>query len=242
MKNAKYKKNYKILCLIPARGGSKRLPKKNILLLGGRPMLEYVCRAAKQSSLVNRIVLSTDDDEIAQVGRKNGIEVPFKRPSELAQDTTPTVPVLRHALTFLKEKEGYWPDFVLMLPPTAPFVKTEQIDKALRVLIDKGVDSVETLIEVPTIFHPYNERYIDEKGFTHFLMPKERAEHSIESGKRPKIYALGNLFAFKPENLFETNTIQGKTSLSIIIDRETAWDIDDTLDLFIAQCLLERKT
>jgi N-acylneuraminate cytidylyltransferase len=119
-------------------------------------------------------------------------------------------------------------------------VQTEQIDKALKLLFNRKIDSVETIIEVPTVFHPYNERYIDKKGFTHFFMPKERAKASIESGKRPKIYAIGNLFVFKPDNLFKTNTIQGKKSVSLIIDWETAWDVNDPFDLFVAECLLKR--
>ncbi|MFQ6049523.1 MAG: acylneuraminate cytidylyltransferase family protein [Candidatus Paceibacterales bacterium] len=233
--------SYKILCLIPARGGSKRIPKKNIVPLLGRPMIEYVFNAVKKSKLVNRIILTTDDEEIARIGRKNGIEIPFKRPQSLATNKTPTLPVLKHALKFLKEKENYWPDFILLVTPDSPLIQTDQIDRALKLLIRRKVDSVETVIEVPTVFHPYNERYIDKKGFTHFLMPKERAKHSIESGKRPKIYAFGNLFAFKPENLFKTNTVQGKSSISIIIDRETAWDVNDPFDLFIAECLMRKR-
>lgn len=232
----------KILCLIPARGGSKRIARKNIVRIAGKPMVEYVFDAVKKSRLVNRIVLTTDDEEIAQIGQRNGIEVPFQRPQELATDQTPMIPVLKHALHFLKEKEGYWPDYVLLVQPTSPCIQPEQIDEALNLIQEKNVDSVETVIEAPTVFHPYNLRYIDEAGLTHFLMPEKRAEHSIESGKRPKIYARGNLFVFKPENLFETGTIQGRTSASVIIDRKSAWDVDDPLDLSFAQHFFENFT
>lgn len=238
---SKQKQKHKVLCVIPARGGSKRIPKKNLAPLLGQPMIKHVFDAVKKSKMVNRIILSSDDKEIVKVARKNGIEIPFKRPKKLATSKAPMIPVLKHALKFLKEEEDYWPDFVLMIHPTSPFVQTEQIDKALKLLIAKKVDSVETVIEVPTVFHPFNERYIDKKGFTHFLMPRERVKASIESGKRPKIYAFGNLFAFRPENLFDTNTIQGKTSLSIIIDWETAWDVNDPFDLFIAKCLIKKR-
>ncbi|MFQ6049519.1 MAG: phosphoadenylyl-sulfate reductase [Candidatus Paceibacterales bacterium] len=227
-----------ILCLIPARGNSEKIPKRNITPISGKPMIEYVFDAAKKSKLVNRIVLSTEDEEIAEIARKNNIEVPFKRPEELAGEKTPMLPVLKHALTFLKEKEDYWPDFVLMIQPTSPLIRTEQIDRALKVLIEKKVDSVETVAEIPLIFHPYNVRYIDEQGYTRFLMPKERVE-SIERSERQKFYTLGNLFAFKPENLFETNTVQGRTSLPVVIDRKSALGVKDPLDLFFAEHLFE---
>lgn len=229
----------KILCLIPAKGNSEKIPKRNITPISGKPMIEYVFDAVKKSKLVNRIVLSTEDEEVAEIGRKNGIEVPFKRPKELATEKAPMLDVLKHALTTLKESEGYWPNFVLMVQPISPLIQAEHIDRALRLLSEKGVDSVETVTEVPAVFHPYNVRYINNEGYTQFLMPAKRAEHTIESGKRPKTYTIGNLFAFKPENLFETNTVQGKTSLPIVIDRKSAIGVKDTLDLFFAEHLFE---
>jgi N-acylneuraminate cytidylyltransferase/CMP-N,N'-diacetyllegionaminic acid synthase len=234
-------KTYKILAIIPARGGSKRIPKKNIVPLLGRPMIEYAFDAIKASRYVNRIVLSTDDEEIAEVGRKNGIEVPFLRPAELAQDHSPTEPVLTHALNFLREKENYWPDFVLLVQgASAPLIKTEQIDAALEMLMTNNVDSVETVIEVPTVFHPYNIRYIDEDGFTKFLFLKQRQEAKA-TGKRPKVYAIGNLFVFRPKNLFDVGTIQGQKSKSLIIDSESAVDVDTYADLRFAEFLMSKR-
>ena len=230
----------KILGIVTARGGSKRILKKSIAPLLGRPMMAYVLDALKKSQTVNRIIVDTDDEEMAEVGRTNGAEIPYLRPKELAQDSTGHVPVLKHALEFLKEKEGYWPDAVVLVQPTSPLVTAAHIDDTVRLLFESGVDSAETVIEVPTIFHPYNIRYIDAEGYTHFLLEKERAE-AQKIGKRPPMYVIGTVYTFRPDNLWETGTIQGKRSKSVIIDRALAIDVDEPVDLIIAEALMKHR-
>src|SRR3989344_1919877 len=109
-----------ILGIILARGGSKSIPRKNIKPFCGKPLIVWSIEAGLKSHMLDRLILSTDDEEIAQVGRDAGAEVPFMRPAELAQDTTPSMPVLQHAVAWLKEHEGYMPDYVLLLEPTSP--------------------------------------------------------------------------------------------------------------------------
>ncbi len=230
----------KILGIVTARGGSKRILKKSIAPLLGRPMMAYVLDALKKSQTVNRIIVDTDDEEMAEVGRTNGAEIPYLRPKELAQDSTGHVPVLKHALEFLKEKEGYWPDAVVLVQPTSPLVTAAHIDDTVRLLFESGVDSAETVFEVPTIFHPYNIRYIDAEGYTHFLLEKERAE-AQKIGKRPPMYVIGTVYTFRPDNLWETGTIQGKRSKSVIIDRALAIDVDEPVDLIIAEALMKHR-
>ena len=230
----------KILGIVTALGGSKRILKKSIAPLLGRPMMAYVLDALKKSQTVNRIIVDTDDEEMAEVGRTNGAEIPYLRPKELAQDSTGHVPVLKHALEFLKEKEGYWPDAVVLVPPTSPLVTAAHIDDTVRLLFESGVDSAETVFEVPTIFHPYNIRYIDAEGYTHFLLEKERAE-AQKIGKRPPMYVIGTVYTFRPDNLWETGTIQGKRSKSVIIDRALAIDVDEPVDLIIAEALMKHR-
>ena len=111
----------KILGIIPARGGSKSVPRKNIKDLGGKPLIAWTIEAAKASGVFDRLILTTDDEEIAEVGKKWGAEVAFMRPAELAQDTTPTLPVLQHAVKWLEDNDGSKPDAGMILQPTTPF-------------------------------------------------------------------------------------------------------------------------
>src|SRR5262245_13926725 len=122
-----------VLGLIPARGGSKGVPRKNIKPLAGKPLLNYTAEAALSSQKLTRVILSTEDEEIAEVGRACGIEVPFLRPAELAQDTTPTLPVVQHALQFLEAMGSHF-DAVCLLQPTNPFRRTVDIDNCIELL------------------------------------------------------------------------------------------------------------
>src|SRR3989338_7151887 len=131
----------RILGIIPARGGSKSVPRKNIKELGGKPLIGWTIDAAKASGVLDRIILTTDDNEIAGVGKQSGVEVPFMRPKELAEDKTPTLPVLQHAVEWLKEHERYYPDAVMLLQPTAPFRQAEHIEDAVTLFEQSGADS-----------------------------------------------------------------------------------------------------
>jgi CMP-N-acetylneuraminic acid synthetase len=131
------------VAIIPARGGSKGLPRKNIRLLAGKPLIAYSIEAAKGSPYVDRVVVSTDDPEIAEVSQQWGAEVPFLRPTELAQDLTPTEPVLAHAVEWLERVEGYRVDVVLFLQPTDLFRTRSMVDETIRrLLADPSLDSV----------------------------------------------------------------------------------------------------
>jgi len=169
-----------ILAIIPARGGSKGIPRKNIRLFAGYPLIAWSIAAAKQSSLVTRVIVSTDDEKIAEVAREWGAETPFLRPAELAQDKTTDLPVFEHALKQLEEVEGYRPEIVVQLRPTSPIRPKSMVDDAIRVLLDhqdadcaRGVvpagqnpfkmwrfsgddKPLGQLLEVPGIAEPYN--------------------------------------------------------------------------------------
>jgi CMP-N-acetylneuraminic acid synthetase len=125
-----------VLAIIPARGGSKGIPRKNIRLFAGYPLIAWSIAAARQARLVTRTIVSTDDAEIAAVAREYGAEVPFLRPSELAQDQTPDWPVFEHALRWLDEHEGYRPQIVVQLRPTSPIRPPWCVDEAVRILLD----------------------------------------------------------------------------------------------------------
>jgi CMP-N,N'-diacetyllegionaminic acid synthase len=198
--------------------------------------MAWVLDALRESRLVTRTIVDTDDSEMAAVGRSHGAEVPYVRPAHLASPSATHVAVLTHALERLQALDDYYPDAVVLAQPTSPFVTAEHIDAAVTLLAETDADSVETVIEVPTVFHPYNVRVRDPDGRTRFLMPSERAAAS-EEGRRPQMYAIGNVYVFRPGNLAETGTIQGRVSRSFVVDRRAGFDVDDPFDLRIAEAL-----
>ena len=134
------------LALIPARGGSKSIPRKNIIDFAGFPLISYSIAAGLAAETVTRVIVSTDDDEIAEISRRYGAETPFVRPAELSQDNTPDLPVFRHALEWLAENEDYRPDIVVQLRPTSPFRRVRHIDDAVYRLIGRpDADAVRTV-------------------------------------------------------------------------------------------------
>jgi len=154
----------RILAIIPARGGSKGVPRKNIKLLGGVPLLAYTSRLAKKSRLISKIVLSTDDPEIAHVGLNEGIEVPFLRPSELAQDSTPTLPVLQHALEYYATMGEYF-DAICLLEVTSPFRALEFLEAAIAKFISTDADSLVSVLPVPANYNPHWTFEEEDSGF-----------------------------------------------------------------------------
>jgi len=236
-----YNKNKKeVLATVTARGGSKLIPRKSIVPLLGKPSMGWVLEALTQARTVTRIIVDTDSEEMAEVGRRFGVEIPFLRPSHLAQDDTSHIAVLQHELDFLKEKEGYEPDAVVLVQPTSPLVSSDEIDKCIELLFAEHLDSVESVFEVPTHFHPFAQRVINESGFTHFLFEKERME-SKRKKNAPVTYAMGNVYCFRPSNLSRFGTIQGEKSKSVVIERCNAVDINEPFDIEIAEIVLKNK-
>src|SRR5215472_8162893 len=126
----------KVLCLIIARGGSQRVPNKNIRLLAGRPLLAYSIEAAKRSRYIERVVVSTDSEAIAQVALASGAEAPFRRPAEISQGHSTELQAMEHSLGWFRDHENYEPDFVALLRPTSPFRTTATIDRAVELLMN----------------------------------------------------------------------------------------------------------
>src|SRR3989344_675046 len=144
-------KNYKVLGLILARGGSKSIPKKNIKLLGGKPLLVHTIEKAKAAKYIDRLILSTDDVEIAKLAKRHGCEVPFFRPADLAQDDSTDYEAFRHALNWLKENENWQPEFIVHLRPTHPFRKSKHIDQGIEMLNDNPKADAVWTVGVPPV-------------------------------------------------------------------------------------------
>jgi CMP-N-acetylneuraminic acid synthetase len=154
----------RVLGLVPARGGSKGIPRKNIRALAGRPLLEYTALAALGASTLARVVLSTDDEAIAEAGLAAGLAVPFRRPAELAEDDTPTLPVVQHALAWLSRHDERY-DAVCLLQPTAPFRRAATIDACVRLLERTEADSVVSVVRVPSEHNPHWVYFRSPEGY-----------------------------------------------------------------------------
>jgi len=227
------------VAIITARGGSKSIPKKNIVDLGGKPLIAYAIEAIKRCKSVSRIVVSTDSEEIAAVSREYGAETPFVRPAELAEDRTASIPVIAHALEWLEEHENFKPEYVLLAEPTAPFIKTEQIDQSFELMISKNADSAITVVTVPRVFHPYHVRHITSEGYIEFDNEEMHYAHPNRQSD-PKRFAHGNLWWFKRDLFLKERKIEVGRRVGLEVDPESAHDINDPFDLDIARILITK--
>ena len=227
-----------ILGLIPARGGSKSIPHKNIVPLAGRPLLAYTCDAALASKRLTRVILSTDDPSIAQVGKECGVEVPFMRPSELAEDDTPALSVIQHVLQVLMETESYRPDAVVLLQPTSPLRRPEHIDAAVDVLESAGADSVVSVVEVPHQFSPVSVMRIENGK----LVPVLDGPLISRRQDKPQVFARnGPAVLVMRLATIEKGSLYGEDCRPLLMDAEDSLDIDSPFDLLIAETILSHR-
>ncbi|MHC1771549.1 MAG: HAD hydrolase family protein [Flexilinea sp.] len=223
-----------VLAIIPARGGSKGIPGKNIRNFAGYPLISYSIAAAKQSKLVTRVIVSTDDSEIASVARAWGAETPFLRPSEFAADHSLDLPVFRHALQWLAENEGYKPDIVVQLRPTSPIRPLTMVDDAVQLLIDHPeADSVRGV--VPSNENPFKMWRIDPvTGTMSGLINIEGIEEPYNAPRQvlPVTYwQTGHIDAIRPEHTFmAADSMSGKVILPLMVDPSFTVDIDTLAD------------
>ena len=230
---------YNILGVITARGGSRGIPSKNIKELGGKPLICYSINPGNESKLITHLIVSTDDKEIAEVAKKCGGYVPFIRPKELAEDKTPHLPVMQHAVKFMEEKEGIIFDYVVILQPTSPFRNAEDIDVTLKKLIDTGADSAVSLSQVDDSNHPYKMRKF--KG----EMLEQICGHLGEAGNyrrqdQETFYKWNSsVFAAKRDTYMVKNSLYGDTLTGVLTSDERKLDIDNEDDWNKAEKMLE---
>jgi len=232
------KQKYKILGVIPARGGSKTIPKKNIKILLNKPLIAYTIEAALKSKLLTKVIVSSDDPEIIEVSKKYGAEVPFVRPKELATDTALAVDTIKHAVLTMEELERTKYDYVVMLQPTTPFRTAEDIDAALEKLITTGADSVISVVNVGAM-HPARMKKIVNDRLVDY------AEEEIENMPRqmltPVYIRNGAIYATKRDVLVNQNTFKGNDCRPYIMPEERSINIDSELDFLLAEAVLKRK-
>jgi CMP-N,N'-diacetyllegionaminic acid synthase len=226
----------KIFGLIPARGGSKGVPRKNIKLLAGKPLLAYTAEAALAAHGLTRVMLSTDDEEIAAVGRACGIDVPFLRPAELAQDTTPTLPVVQHALRWLLER-GESFDALCLLQPTNPLRSARDIEACLELFLAQRADTVFTVLRVPAEHNPHWVYFKNDDGSLR-LSTGEPAPIPRRQDLPTAFHREGSVYLTRTEIILEQNSLYGARVLGCEIEPSRSVNIDTAEDWQRAEALL----
>ena len=233
-------KQIEILALIPARGNSKSISKKNIQEFAGYPLIAYSITSALRSKHVTRVIVSTDNEEIAYISREFGAETPFSRPEEIAQDDTMDFPVFEHALHWLEENENYRPKIVVHLRPTSPVMPIGLIDDAIEGLINHPeVDSVRCV--VPADQNPYKMWHIDSNGILKPILKVDGLAESYNAPRQklPKTYwQTGHIDVIRRDTLLKKHSMSGGKIFPVLIDPKFAIDIDTTLDWIRAERLV----
>ena len=224
----------KVLAIIPARGGSKGIPRKNIRSMLGKSLVQRTFETVSQSKLLDRIILSTDDKLIADHGKDCGLDVPFIRPSQLASDNSPMIGVIFHALETLKEVENYKPDSVMILQPTSPLRKPEHIDKAIMLLKDN--DAVCSLVQTPMIMSPYYAMKITDEGYVDYFL--DEGQKIKRRQDVPKTYLRdGTTYLTTIKALYKYKDFygNGKSCIPMLIPNEESLSIDTLEDWALAE-------
>jgi CMP-N,N'-diacetyllegionaminic acid synthase len=227
-----------VLGLVPARGGSKGVPGKNVRPLVGHTLLEYTARAARESGVLDRVILSTDAPEIADAGRCAGLEVPFMRPALLAADDTPMVPVIEHALAETA-KHGWMPDIIVLLQPTSPLRRPDHIRDAVNLLRETNADSVVTVVEIPRHLSPDYVMRIDGGRLKPFLPDGPRITRRQDA--RPAYSRDGTVYAFRRSTLARCGGIYGDDCRPLLIDARESLSIDTQDDWDEAERVLAAR-
>jgi CMP-N,N'-diacetyllegionaminic acid synthase len=226
----------RVLGLIPARGGSKGVPRKNIRLLCGKPLLEYTAQAALAARRLSRVILSTDDEEIAGIGRQCGLDVPFLRPADLARDDTPTLPVVRHALGWIQNSgESY--DAVCLLQPTSPLRSPEDIDGCIDLLERTDADAVVTVLTVPAEHNPHWVYFQRKDGLLQ-LSTGESNPISRRQDLPPAFHREGSVYVVRWEVVMEGDSLYGKRLAGYPVDPGRSVNIDSPEDWANAERLI----
>ncbi|RMH73743.1 MAG: acylneuraminate cytidylyltransferase [Gemmatimonadetes bacterium] len=229
-----------VLAIIPARGGSKSIPRKNIKLLAGHPLLAYSIAAGRQAASVGRVIVSTDDSLIAEVAQRYGAEVPFIRPSQLAQDDTTDFPVMVHALKWLEENEAYKPEIIVQLRPTSPFRPPTSVDESVQLLVaDPQADSVRSITRSGE--NPYKMWRREAKYLTPLLESEFDEPYNLPRQKLPPTFwQTGHIDTIRYRTIMEKQSLTGDHILPLMIDPYYAVDIDTPDQWVFAEWLIAK--
>lgn len=234
----------KILGIVTARGGSKRVPRKNIKDFCGKPLLVWTAEAGIASGVLDRFVLSTDDKEIAEVGKKVGLEVPFMRPAELAGDTASSYEVVKHAVEWLKKNENYEAPWIILLEPSSPARQPFHIQEVAELISNPNAnfDSLLGIAKMPAHYSHLKEMQIDEKGIITHVGDGAIVRNLIHRNQDiPATYYINSaIYALKTSNLFDgNNSLWGDSSYGYLMDEKYSTDIDTPEDWLIAEAKMK---
>lgn len=233
-------KNNEILALIPARGGSKGIKNKNIRELLGKPLVAYTIESALRSKYIDRVIVTTDDQIVAKISKDYGAEVPFIRPEELARDDTPGIEPILHGIKWLEENENYRSNYVMCLQPTSPLRDSEDIDRAIEILMDRQAISLISVCEADQ--HPYWMKKIED-GLLKSYMDVDLETKYFRRQELPKVYTLnGAIYISKTESLLKNRSFYSENTIPYIMTKEKSVDIDDIIDFKLVELILKERT
>jgi len=228
-----------VVAIVPARGGSKGLPGKNLRTVGGRPLIAWTIDKARKSKYLDVILASTDADEIAEVARRSGADVPFIRPAELATDTASVYDVIRHALTFLRDRDGRDFDYTVLLEPTSPLREDDDVDRMLDALVGREADfdAIVSLGEIRE--HPSIVKRLADGRLEPFC--PELAQAARRQDYEPAYFPFGVAYIAKTRAMLAANTFYLPRCLGYVIKRYQNYEIDDAYDCLCVEAIMKRE-
>jgi CMP-N,N'-diacetyllegionaminic acid synthase len=230
--------NLRVLGIVPARGGSKRLASKNLRLLGGKPLVAWAIEAAQAARRVERLIVSSDDSHVLEIAANYDPALPLRRPDELCTDTSPAIDYVRHALAMLEESDQHRFDAVAIIQPSSPFTTAADIDATIDLLETSGADSAVSVMEVSHDLHPLKFKTMQGDR----LLPYFEAEAGrMAAHELPRVYVRNcSVYASRRATL-EAGQIIGDDCRGYVMPRERSLDINDSLDLSFAEFLLSQN-
>ena len=228
---------FRVLGVIPARAGSKGIPNKNIMDVGGQPLIKYTIEAALGSTMITDCIVSTDSDEIASLAESLGLSAPFIRPNNLSNDKALSLPVIQHAVSFMEKKHGIHYDAVIMLQPTTPLRTSGDIDKSLSILMSEKLDSVISVVEVEGN-HPLRMKRIVNNRLVNYV--DQGHEDMRPRQELPKVYIRnGAIYATLRDVLIDEDSFVGENSYPYVMNKEQSINIDTISDLYLTQIYIK---
>jgi CMP-N-acetylneuraminic acid synthetase len=229
----------RVLGIVPARGGSKRLPGKNLRLLGGKPLVSWVIEAGRKVTRLDRLVVSSDEDEILKIAGKHDPLLALRRPPELAGDRSPAIDYVRHALATLEADRAPQFDVVVILQPSSPLTSAEDIDATINLLEESGADTAVSVVQLEHAIHPLKLKVMDGSRLLPYLEEENgrMAEHEL-----PKVFVRNCAVYATRRNLIDKGLVIGADCRGYVMPRERSIDINEELDLMFAEYLLSKPT
>ena len=228
-----------VLAVVPARGGSKSIPRKNLKMVGGVSLVGRAAQVAAALPMIDAALISTDDAEIAVEATAHGLDAPFMRPPELSGDTATSVDMWRHAWLAAEAHYGKRFDLSVLLEPTSPLRRPEDVERTLRALIDSGAPAAATVSPMPAHYTPHKTLKINEKGEIEFYL-EDGAKHSLRQGIPAYYHRNGLCYAVTRDHLVDKGCIIDRGAIAVVIDRPVV-NIDDMFELELAEWLLQRE-